>query len=79
MTLYVLLKFVHVLLAIVAIGFNASYGVWLVRAGREPELQAYRVGSAEYTQLASRGRTLGIVMAVIVVVIEFLMVAKPTR
>jgi uncharacterized membrane protein len=34
---YNLLKFLHVLLAIVAIGFNASYGVWLARAGREPQ------------------------------------------
>jgi uncharacterized membrane protein len=36
-TLYELLKFVHVLLAIVAVGFNASYGFWLARAGNEPE------------------------------------------
>jgi uncharacterized membrane protein len=26
-----------VLLAIVAVGFNASYGIWLARAAREPE------------------------------------------
>jgi uncharacterized membrane protein len=32
---YVVIKFVHVLLAIVAVGFNASYGVWLARAGRD--------------------------------------------
>lgn len=36
MSLYVLLKFVHVLLAIVALGFNASYPIWLARAQREP-------------------------------------------
>lgn len=34
---YDLLKFVHVLLAIIAVGFNASYGIWLARAAREPE------------------------------------------
>jgi uncharacterized membrane protein len=34
---YNLLKFVHILLAIVAVGFNASYGIWLARAGREPD------------------------------------------
>jgi len=34
---YNLLKFLHVLLAIVAIGFNASYGIWLTRASREPQ------------------------------------------
>jgi uncharacterized membrane protein len=34
---YTISKLVHILLAIVAIGFNASYGVWLARARREPE------------------------------------------
>jgi uncharacterized membrane protein len=37
LTLYAFLKFLHVLLAIVAVGFNASYGVLLARAAREPE------------------------------------------
>ena len=36
-SLYLVLKFLHVLLAIVAVGFNASYGVWLARARRHPE------------------------------------------
>jgi len=36
-SLYVILKFVHVLLAIIAIGFNASYAIWIARAEREPE------------------------------------------
>lgn len=30
-------KFVHVLLAIVAVGFNASYGIWLARAAKAPQ------------------------------------------
>ena len=29
-------KFLHILLAIVAVGFNASYALWLVRAQRDP-------------------------------------------
>lgn len=37
MTVYSWIKFLHVLLAIVAVGFNASYGIWLARAAREPE------------------------------------------
>lgn len=37
MSLYVFLKFIHVLLAIVAVGFNASYGIWTARAAKEPE------------------------------------------
>ena len=34
---YLILKYVHILLAIVAVGFNATYGVWLARAAQEPE------------------------------------------
>ena len=37
MDLYVGLKFIHVLSAIVAFGWNASYGLWLARASREPQ------------------------------------------
>lgn len=40
-TLYEFLKFLHVLLAIVAIGFNASYGIWIARAARQPEHQPF--------------------------------------
>jgi len=36
MSLFVLVKFLHVLLAIIAVGFNATYGVWLARVAREP-------------------------------------------
>lgn len=32
-----LAKFIHVLLAIVAVGFNASYGIWLARAAKAPQ------------------------------------------
>ena len=38
---YEVLKFAHVLLAIVAVGFNATYAVWLARAAREPEHEAF--------------------------------------
>lgn len=38
---YEILKFVHVLMAIVAVGFNASYAIWLRRAARAPEHQSY--------------------------------------
>lgn len=37
MTLYEFLKFLHVFLAIVAVGFNATYGIWLARAARQPQ------------------------------------------
>lgn len=37
MTLYELLKYIHVVLAIVAIGFNISYGIWLARAAQDAQ------------------------------------------
>jgi len=150
LTLYSLLKFLHVLLAVVAVGFNASYGIWLARAAREPEHAAHvlrgirflddrianpayglllllglamvwesgipfstfwiaaslvlygllvivavagyspalrqqvalaeagRVDSDEYHRVARRGGVTGGVLGVIVVVIIFFMVTKPT-
>jgi uncharacterized membrane protein len=147
---YQLTKFIHVLLAITAVGFNASYGIWLARAAKAPQatqshilrtikfiddrianpayglllitglfmvfnsgipfsrlwiaaaiglyvvllfvgfgvytptlrdqirvLESEGTGSEEYQRLASRGRSVGIVLGVIVVVIVFLMVTKP--
>lgn len=41
LTLYTSLKFLHVLLAVVAVGANATYGVWLARAARDPEHTAF--------------------------------------
>lgn len=145
-----LMKFIHVLLAIVAVGFNASYGIWLARSAKAPQatqshvlrtikflddrfanpayglllvtgllmvfdagipfsrlwiaggiglwlvlvfvglgvytptlrdqirlLESEGPGSEEYQRLAARGRNVGIVLALIVVVIVFLMVTKP--
>jgi uncharacterized membrane protein len=36
LTAYLLLKYLHVLLAIVAVGTNVTYGVWIGRAARDP-------------------------------------------
>jgi uncharacterized membrane protein len=41
LTTYLFFKFLHVLLAIVAVGFNAAYGVLLSRAAREPEHEGH--------------------------------------
>jgi uncharacterized membrane protein len=38
---YTIVKWVHVSMAIIAVGFNASYAVWLSRVARAPEHQAY--------------------------------------
>lgn len=34
---YTITKFLHVTFAIIAVGWNASYGFWLARAAREPQ------------------------------------------
>jgi uncharacterized membrane protein len=150
LTLYSVLKFFHVLLAVVAVGFNASYGIWLARAAKEPEHAAHvlrgirilddrfanpayalllllglamvwesgipfstfwiaaslvlyvvlvvvavvgyspvlrqqialaeggRADSDEYRQVARRGASIGVILSVIVVIIIFFMVTKPT-
>lgn len=150
MSFYEILKFFHILLAIIAIGFNASYGIWLARLPRSPEhtthvlrgvkilddrfanpayalllvtgialvfvgdlsfrtfwistalglygllivgglvgysptlkrqialAEAGRIDSDEYRRLTARGTVIGIALAVIVVIIVFLMVTKPT-
>lgn len=148
--LYTWLKFLHVLLAIVAVGFNASYGIWLTRSARHPEHESFALrtikvlddrfanpayglllvtgllmvwqaeiplstfwiatslgiygavillglavysptlrrqiraleeagpDSQEYRRLSTRGTVVGILLAVMVIVIVFLMVTKPT-
>jgi uncharacterized membrane protein len=38
---YEVMKYVHVLMAIVAVGFNVSYAIWLRRAAKAPQHQAY--------------------------------------
>ena len=151
MSVFVVVKFLHVLLAIIAVGFNATYGVWLGTVATQPTptqsfvlrgikrlddwfanpayvllavtglamvfvgdlrlttfwiaggivLWAIAVGlgffvytpmlrqqiralessgpeSEEYRRQAANARFIGIVLAVIVVVIVFFMVTKPT-
>ncbi len=36
-TLFNTFKFIHILLAIIAFGFNATYSIWIIRAQRNPE------------------------------------------
>lgn len=149
-TLYEWLKFAHVLLAIIAVGFNASYAIWLARSARDPtresfalrtikvlddrfanpayglllvtgllmiweadlplstfwistsigiyaavmllglgvytptlrkQIRALEEGgpeSPDYRRLSNRGTMVGILLAIMVIVIVFLMVTKPT-
>jgi uncharacterized membrane protein len=147
--LYSTIKWLHILAAILALGANATYGIWLARVRRNPEALAFTLKtikliddrlanpayggglvtglllvwlgpyglaspwlvvalvlyagllllglfgyspllraqiraaetsgaeSAEYAALSRRGTVYGIILAVIVVAIEFLMTTKP--
>ena len=71
MTWYSLLKFVHVLLAITAVGSNITYAAWNVRGAREPQHLAFalrgiqfldqRVANPAYGLLLVTGLTLVVV------------------
>ena len=150
MNAYLIVKWIHVLLAVTALGTNITYGLWFTRAAREPEhlavtlrgikllddrlanpayglllitggvmvglgkipwttpwlltslilyviavalaaasytptlrrqiaaLAAGGANSAEYQQLAARGTRIGILISILIVVIVFMMVTKPT-
>ena len=41
MTLFLVLKFLHILFGVIAVGFNASYGFWLFQAHHDPKYLAF--------------------------------------
>ncbi len=69
MNLYLVLKYLHILLAMIAVGFSASYGIWIGRAAREPDhlkyiLKGVRFLDSRFTNPAFLGiLLLGIIMA----------------
>ena len=48
MDVYPWLKTLHILFAIVAVGFNISYGIWQARAAREPEHMGYALRGIKF-------------------------------
>jgi uncharacterized membrane protein len=48
MDFYPWLKTLHILFAIVAVGFNISYGIWQARAAREPEHTGYALRGIKF-------------------------------
>ena len=48
MTWYEFFKFLHVFMAIIAVGFNASYAIWLARAAKEPEHEGYALRGVQF-------------------------------
>lgn len=45
---YPWLKTLHIFFAIVAVGFNVSYGIWLARAAREPQHMGYALRGIKF-------------------------------
>ena len=48
MDLYPWLKTLHIFFAIVAVGFNVSYGIWQTRAAREPQHMGYALRGIKF-------------------------------
>jgi len=48
MTWYSLLKFVHVLLAITAVGSNITYAAWNIRGAREPQHLSFTLKGIQF-------------------------------
>lgn len=48
MDIYPWLKLAHILLAVVAVGANITYGVWLARASRAPQHQGWALAGVKF-------------------------------
>jgi uncharacterized membrane protein len=48
MDIYPWLKLAHILLAVVAVGANITYGIWLVRASREPQHEGWALKGVKF-------------------------------
>ena len=46
--LLLIVKYIHILAAIVAVGFNISYVVWIIRARRSPEHTAFALKGVKF-------------------------------
>ena len=74
MRLFLLVKWIHVLSAITAVGANITYGIWMVRAQRQPEVLPFvlktikliddRVANPLYALLLITGLTMAFILPV---------------
>ena len=72
--LFLLVKWIHVLSAITAVGANATYGIWIVRASRQPSHLPFvlhtikviddRVANPLYALLLLTGMTMAFMLPV---------------
>jgi len=45
---FLIVKYIHILAAIVAVGFNVSYVVWIMRAQREPAYETFALKGIKF-------------------------------
>src|SRR5262245_37802421 len=62
LTLYILIKVLHVLAAIAALGSNVTYGVWLTRAAREPAVLAFTLRGVRLIDSKIANRAYGVLL-----------------
>ena len=62
-TFYEVVKFVHIVAAIVAVGFNISYGVLIARAAREPQHQLHVLQTVKILDDRFANPAYGVVLA----------------
>ena len=48
MYVYLAIKYIHILAAIIAVGANITYGVWNVRAGRDPSHTSFALKGVKF-------------------------------
>src|SRR3979411_476417 len=46
--LFLIVKYVHILSAIIAVGLNVSYAMWIIRAQRNPEHTAFTLKGIKF-------------------------------
>ncbi len=72
--LFLLIKWIHVLSAITAVGANITYGIWISRATRQPEVLPFvlhsikviddRVANPVYVLLLLTGLTMALILPI---------------
>jgi uncharacterized membrane protein len=72
MLLFLLVKWIHVLAAITAVGANITYGIWMARAAREPQVLPFvlrtikliddRIANPLYALLLLTGLTMAFIL-----------------
>ncbi|MEA4908490.1 MAG: DUF2269 family protein [Chloroflexi bacterium] len=77
--LYSILKWIHVLAAVLAVGANATYGVWITRAARRPQDLSFTLRGIQWIddRMANPAYALSLVSGLLMVWVGRLNLATP--